>query len=125
MAKLSEMVRQMQGFLELHGDRNVVSISSGFYTGSVIQYVLNMHKIGAGPVEKNPYAGQADHIYIPREAEEWTAAAKEGICQMIDGICMELANAGGKDAAKLKKQMDTLQAGLHVMEQNEKGDGDG
>lgn len=63
MAKLSFMIKRMKSYLELHGDKDVTSISS--CNGGDNEYVLHLYDIYNGPIGTNPYKGE-DRIEIPK-----------------------------------------------------------
>lgn len=64
MVKLSEMYRVIGNYLEIHGDKDVTSISS--HCGSEFEYSLNLHDIHTGSIGTNPYTGE-DKISFRRQ----------------------------------------------------------
>lgn len=63
MAKLSEICRLIENYIELHGDKEVISIGSSH--GTKYEYIFNLYDIHNGD-GFNPYTG-ADQLYIPKE----------------------------------------------------------
>ncbi len=63
MAKLSEIYRLIGNYIELHGDKDVTSIST--YCGSEYEYSFNLHDVYNDDIGWNPYTG-ADRLHIPR-----------------------------------------------------------
>ncbi len=63
MAKLSEIYRLIENYIELHGDKDVTSVAS--HCGSEYEYTFNLHDIYNGNIGWNPYTG-ADKLHIPR-----------------------------------------------------------
>ncbi len=64
MAKLSELHRLIGNYLELHGDKEVTSIST-WCSSDPQEYTLNLHDIFDGPIGANPYSGE-DCLNIPK-----------------------------------------------------------
>lgn len=60
MAKLSEIHRLIENYVELHGDKDVISIGSS--NGTEYEYIFNLYDIYNGD-GYNPYTG-ADKLYI-------------------------------------------------------------
>lgn len=72
MVKLSEIYRLIGNYLELHGDKDVTSISTWCATAPNA-YTFNLHDIYDGPIGTNPYTGE-DHFNIPKYS-----LSKEGV----------------------------------------------
>lgn len=64
MAKLSVLYGLIGNYLELHGDKDVISIATWNGTTSN-EYTLNLHDVHEGGIGENPYTG-TDHLDIPK-----------------------------------------------------------
>lgn len=121
MVRLSEMYHLIGMYLELHGDKDVTSIST-CCGQSKNQYILNLHDIYAGPVGGNPFHGK-DHIAIPNEmqmthmemAEQsvgWALEfAKKDAARMQGFLPKNACESMNKDISVLKQALDVLQKG--------------
>ena len=119
MANLSEMYRSIGMYLELHGDKEVTSISTCCGHNAKNQYILNLHDIYIGPIGKNPFCGE-DHIAILNDGPMTPIAMAE---QSV-GRALEFAK---KDAMKrqaflskeecegVDKDMSALQQALDIL----------
>lgn len=82
MAKLSEMSRLMNMYIELYGDKEVDSIAT--HNGSSkFEYTLHLYDIYDGPIGTNPYTGK-DRLNIPRRAGSIQGNAISAIKKMAD-----------------------------------------
>lgn len=90
MAKLSILYEKIGEYLEMHGDKDVTSIST--WCGSApIEYTLNLHDVYEGRVGGNPYAGE-DKIDIPRSEKKKTMT-KSRAMELLNGIINHISVA--------------------------------
>lgn len=81
MAKLSQIVKKLQSYLELHGDKDVTSI--GTVCGSDVEYKFNLHDVYYGFAGSNPYTGEdtieilRDCSHLPDKPESYEQAKEE------------------------------------------------
>lgn len=67
MVKLSEVHRLIGNYLELHGDKDVISV--GTYCGSDYAYSLHLCDLYFGNIGHNPFTGR-DTLNIPKQKGE-------------------------------------------------------
>lgn len=65
MAKLSEIHRLIGNYIELHGDKDVTSISTHCGGGRSYEYTFNLHDIHTGKISTRTFSG-ADKLNIPK-----------------------------------------------------------
>lgn len=124
MAKLSEMSKLMNMYIELHGDKEISSIAT--HNGSSkLEYTLHLYDIYDGPIGTNPYTGK-DRLNIPRRAESMQESAISAIKKMADIAGQrktEFADKGTEypceynKADLQEKECETLQAVLAILKE--------
>lgn len=65
MAKLSEIYRLIGNYIELHGDKDVISIATHCGSGRRYEYTFNLHNIHEGVISTKTFNG-ADTLNIPK-----------------------------------------------------------
>lgn len=77
MVTLRQMADAIENYLELHEDKEVISIGA-FNGSSAIDYELHLCDIYKGPVGSNPYTGR-DSIQLLKDGKGWHAGDHAGI----------------------------------------------
>lgn len=124
MAKLSEIGKLINMYIELFGDKEVASIAT--HNGSSkLEYTLHLYDIYDGPIGTNPYTGK-DRLNIPRRAESMQENAISAIKKMADIAGQRKTEFADKEAeypceynkADLQeKECETLQAVLEILKE--------
>lgn len=99
MVTLKQMAEGVNKYLELHGNKDIISI--GTYNGSSpIEYELDLADVYAGEPGSNPYTGR-DHLKLMRDGGFSTG--EKGVvpeAEPMEGLMGSLEKEAGTDVMK-------------------------